>query len=83
MSAELCPAQGKALPARKDERVGCGRHALLEVHSDDTLTLRDIGSSNGTSVNGKEIKQLTDVPLNDGDQVTLGHWSRLLVKAVR
>ncbi|HEY3743071.1 MAG TPA: FHA domain-containing protein [Bryobacteraceae bacterium] len=59
------------------------RHALLEVHADGSLTLRDIGSSNGTSVNGKEIKQLVDVTLNDGDQVTLGHWTRLLVKAVR
>ena len=59
------------------------RHALLEVHGDGTLTLRDIGSSNGTSVNGKEIAQLTDVSINDGDAVTLGHWTRLLVKAVR
>ena len=59
------------------------RHALLEVHADSTLTLRDIDSSNGTSVNGKEIAKLTDFPLNDGDQITLGHWTRLLVKAVR
>jgi pSer/pThr/pTyr-binding forkhead associated (FHA) protein len=59
------------------------RHALLEVHADGTLTLRDIGSSNGTSVNGKEIKQLEDVALNDADQITLGHWTRLLIKAVR
>lgn len=58
------------------------RHALLDVHADGALTLRDIGSSNGTSINGKEIPQLEDLPLNDGDQVTLGHWTRLLVKAV-
>ena len=58
------------------------RHALLDVHADGALTLRDIGSSNGTSINGKEIPQLEDVPLKDGDQVTLGHWTRLLVKAV-
>ena len=59
------------------------RHAILEVHADGSLSLRDIGSSNGTSVNGKEIAQLTDVTLNDGDQVTLGHWTRLEIKAVR
>ena len=59
------------------------RHALLEVHADQTLTLRDIGSSNGTTVNGKEIAHLTDVALKDGDQMTLGHWTRLLIKAVR
>ena len=58
------------------------RHALLEVHTDGTLSLRDIGSSNGTSVNGKEIAQLTDVPVKDGDHVTLGHWTRLLIGAV-
>ena len=59
------------------------RHALFEVHADGMLTLRDIGSSNGISVNGKEIAQLNGVQVNDGDQVTLGHWTRLLIKAVR
>jgi hypothetical protein len=59
------------------------RHGLFEVHTDGKLTVRDIGSSNGTVVNTKEITQLTDVNLKDGDQITLGHWTRLLVKAVR
>lgn len=59
------------------------RHGLFDVHADGTLTVRDIGSSNGTSLNGKELAQLTDFAIADGDQITLGHWTRLLVKAVR
>ena len=59
------------------------RHALIDIQADGTVTLRDIGSSNGTSVNGTEIKPLTDTPLKDGDQITLGHWTRLTVKAVQ
>ena len=59
------------------------RHALIDIHADGSATLRDIGSSNGTSVNGTEIKPLTDTPVKDGDQITLGHWTRLTLKAVR
>ncbi|MCY7276381.1 MAG: FHA domain-containing protein, partial [Phormidesmis sp. CAN_BIN44] len=42
------------------------RHALLDRQSDDTLTLRDIGSSNGTQLNGVELKPMVDMPLNNG-----------------
>jgi hypothetical protein len=55
------------------------RHALLLLQPDQTLLLRDIGSSNGTAVNGSEIPPMTDTPLKDGDQITLGHWTRIVV----
>lgn len=58
------------------------RHAILEMHGDKSLSLRDIGSSNGTSVNGKEVPQLEDIAIHDGDAITLGHWTRLVIKAV-
>ncbi|MBW4614000.1 MAG: FHA domain-containing protein [Desmonostoc vinosum HA7617-LM4] len=58
------------------------RHALLNHQADGTLTLRDIGSSNGTQLNGVELKPMVDTPLQDGDEFTLGHWTRITVKAI-
>ncbi len=56
------------------------RHALLTCGEDGVLTLRDIGSSNGTRLNGADVKALEDIALHDGDQITLGRWTRLSVK---
>lgn len=58
------------------------RHALIERGGDGTLTLRDIGAANGTRLNGQEIEAMVDKPLKDGDEITLGHWSKITVKAV-
>jgi hypothetical protein len=59
------------------------RHALLSLQTDQTLALRDIGSSNGTSLNGAEIPPMTDTPLKDGDRITLGHWTNIVVHSVK
>jgi hypothetical protein len=56
------------------------RHALLSRTADGGLVLRDIGSSNGTRLNGADVKPLVDMPLKDGDQITLGHWTRITVR---
>ena len=56
------------------------RHALLTRGDDGSLTLRDIGSANGTRLNGADGQPLVDIPLHDGDQITLGRWTRLTVK---
>jgi pSer/pThr/pTyr-binding forkhead associated (FHA) protein len=58
------------------------RHALLTRGDDGSLTLRDIGSSNGTRLNGTDVQPLVDIVVHDGDQITLGRWTRLTVKAV-
>jgi hypothetical protein len=58
------------------------RHALLNCDGDGGLTLRDIGSSNGTRLNGAAIKPLEDIQLHDGDQITLGRWTRLTVNTI-
>ncbi|MEH2241067.1 FHA domain-containing protein [Nostoc sp.] len=59
------------------------RHALLTLETDNTLTLRDIGSANGTQLKAVELKPMVDIKLQDGDEFTLGHWTRIVVKAVR
>ena len=55
------------------------RHALINCQPDGKLTLRDIGSSNGTSINNIEIAAMVDILLNPGDAITLGHWTKLKI----
>ena len=55
------------------------RHALLSLNVDRTLTLRDIGSANGTRLNEAELKPMVDVPLKHDDEITLGHWTKIKV----
>ncbi len=55
------------------------RHALINRQPDGQLTVRDIGSSNGTSINKIEIAPMVDITLNDGDAITLGHWTKLKI----
>ena len=46
------------------------KHACISRQGDRYL-LEDLGSSNGTYLNGKMIKEAT--PLSSGDQISLGH----------
>ncbi len=55
------------------------RHAIFSLQPDGSLTLRDIGSSNGTLLNGVELKPMTDISLKPGDSIVLGHWTRIAV----
>jgi hypothetical protein len=59
------------------------RHALLLRQPDGTFMLRDIGSSNGTKLNGIELQPMVDTPIKEGDEFTLGHWTRIVVKAIQ
>ena len=56
------------------------RHALLLRQPDGNFVLRDIASSNGTKLNGVELTPMTDIPIKAGDEFTLGHWTRIIVK---
>lgn len=55
------------------------RHAILNQNENGTFSLRDIGSANGTTINGIELKPMVDIPLKDGDEFTLGHWTRIKI----
>jgi hypothetical protein len=70
------------IPLTYDDAVS-HRHALLQLGADGGLQVRDIGSSNGTRLNGTDVKAMVDIALKDGDEITLGHWSRIVVKAVQ
>jgi CheY-like chemotaxis protein len=65
-----------------DEEHGVSRrHAILLARS-RFLTIRDLGSTNGTYVNGLPLKANQDVPLEHGDVVTFGRLETRLMFAV-
>jgi hypothetical protein len=66
------------IPLDFDDAVS-SRHAILTLHPDGALVLRDIGSSNGTMVNTKEIAIMADISIGSGDEITLGHWTRIKI----
>jgi hypothetical protein len=58
------------------------RHALIVQKEDGQLTITDLGSSNGTELNGKELAPNQPRPLQDGDRIDLGVIWYLLIKAL-
>ncbi len=59
------------------------RHALLVRQPDGGLILRDLGSTNGTQLNGIDVLPGADVPVKDGDRIGIGGWTRITLRAVR
>ncbi len=57
------------------------RHAQVKRQPDGSLALLDLGSTNGTKINGIAIEPNILVPLKDGDRVTLGCWTYITVNA--
>jgi pSer/pThr/pTyr-binding forkhead associated (FHA) protein len=54
-------------------------HALLLPAPDGTWGLLDLGSANGTLLNGEEISVGDLTPLHDGDLINLGAWTAIAV----
>ncbi len=59
-------------------------HALLERRPDGSYALRDLGSTNGTTVNDDPapIGRDTGVPLDDGDRIRLGAWTTITLRRI-
>jgi rRNA maturation protein Nop10 len=55
------------------------RHAKIEVDPEGNAFLVDIGSTNGTMLNGQLISANTPVQLKDGDRISLGGKTALIV----
>jgi YD repeat-containing protein len=62
-------------PGRSDlvfkEGTVSGRHAQIEFKSDGPV-IKDLGSTNGTTINGRVIKPGEEVRLHPGDKIKLG-----------
>jgi serine/threonine-protein kinase len=54
-------------------------HAMLIAGPDGGWSVVDLGTENGTLVNGREIPQGRAVPLRDGDRINLGVWTRITI----
>lgn len=57
------------------------RHALLRRRGDGTYAVEDLGSTNGTEVNGRQIAAGEPVTLGDGDRVNLGAWTGITIRS--
>ncbi len=62
---------------RLSDREVSKEHAVIE-RIGGTFVLRDLGSSNGTFVNGRRVRELR---LKDGDEIALGHNIRIFFLA--
>ena len=56
------------------------QHAVLRI-SDAGITITDVGSTNGTSLNGSEdlVAKHEEIPLADGDRIHVGAWTTITV----
>jgi hypothetical protein len=56
------------------------QHAVLQVR-DNGLTITDLGSTNGTSINDSEdlLANGEEVALSDGDRIHVGAWTTITV----
>jgi serine/threonine protein kinase len=58
------------------------RHAELRKAPDGTWSVIDLDSDNGIQVNGRDVPSGTAVPIQPGDQIHLGAWTRItLIRA--
>jgi hypothetical protein len=57
------------------------RHAKFLLGGDGTVSLHDLASTNGTKLNGGDVVSGSITALREGDQVTLGRWTRIRLKA--
>ena len=57
-------------------------HAALERQADGSYVVRDLGSTNGTTVNDDATPLSADVavPLTDGDRIRVGAWTTLTLR---
>ena len=56
-------------------------HAVLIAQHDGSWAILDLGSENGTLVNGSEVTTRVPVSLHDGDQIHVGAWTVITVHA--
>jgi hypothetical protein len=56
------------------------RHAKFVKNVDGTVSVQDLASMNGTRLNGTDMVPGSRQALTEGDEVTLGRWSRIRIR---
>jgi hypothetical protein len=57
------------------------RHARIFFTPEGAPMLQELGSANGTMRNGQPVEPGVPATLSDGDQLTLGRWTRITIKS--
>ncbi len=60
------------LGAYGGQQLGVSRKHATLIQTDTGFSIRDLGSTNGTVVNGRVLAANQDWPLRDGDEIRLG-----------
>ena len=57
------------------------QHAVLRIH-DSVLTVTDLGSTNGTTLNDSDdrLPEGEETPLIDGDRIHIGAWTTITIR---
>lgn len=58
--------------------LGVSRYHAEIIFNENRYFIKDMGSTNGTWINGKKIAPYRQIPLTDSDQLRLGHFTMLL-----
>jgi hypothetical protein len=74
-------ADAPQLTGAGDDPALSRQHAVLRRQDDGSYAIEDLGSTNGTEVNGRHIAAREAVPLADGDRVHLGAWTGLTIRS--
>lgn len=59
------------------------KHALVVRQGDGSYVLRDLNSTNGTKMGGKELTANVDYPLAEGATFEIGEWTVVKVVAIK
>jgi pSer/pThr/pTyr-binding forkhead associated (FHA) protein len=59
------------------------RHAKLLREENGKLLLLDLSSTNGTQLNGANILPGVRTPVANGDQITIGTWTKIVIHGRR
>jgi|GEM_PF-6754505 pSer/pThr/pTyr-binding forkhead associated (FHA) protein len=57
------------------------RHLRFSRKADGRFTVLDLNSKNGTQLNGVDLPAEIEVPIEPGDELVIGGWTRLAIRA--
>ena len=57
------------------------RHAVLRRQEDGSYAIEELGSTNGTELNGRPIAARELIRLGDGDRLNLGAWTAITIRS--
>jgi hypothetical protein len=74
------PPDGIDLTGAADDPALSRLHAVIARQGDGSYTIEDVGSTNGTELNGRALPSHDPVTLADGDRIQLGAWTTMTVR---